>query len=362
MPVSAVTGRAWNACATGCSLPRKPSSGRAAERALPPRRRSLLHARRRRRGRHRHGAVRRGRGRRQRHDQPVGPGGARALACTRRTAPTDSGQAGERCALNLAGEGVAKDAIHRGDVVLDPELHAPTDRIDAAVAPAARRDEADRPMVSGPPASRGGRGRRADRPARRRADRAGRARPGPARARSPDRRGGGDRFVMRDMSAPAHLGGGRFSTCARPRASGARPERMAQLDALAMPIRARARRAAAKRRRFTSTGRRSRAIARSPPTRSSRWPKQLGLIRIPVRHACVALCRSAGRSSARLLERSRPSMPTIRICRASAASDCACAQPRLPAPAFALALQRLARRAASRWTAPGCVCPAMTSG
>src|SRR5262249_50621582 len=43
------------------------------------------------------------------------------------------GRAGDRCALNLTGEGVGKEAIRRGDVILDPELHAPTDRIDAAL-------------------------------------------------------------------------------------------------------------------------------------------------------------------------------------------------------------------------------------
>ncbi len=41
------------------------------------------------------------------------------------------GQAGERCALALAGAGITKEAIGRGDVVLDPSLHAPTNRIDA---------------------------------------------------------------------------------------------------------------------------------------------------------------------------------------------------------------------------------------
>ena len=41
------------------------------------------------------------------------------------------GRAGERCALNLAGEQISKDSIRRGDVVVDPALHAPTDRIDA---------------------------------------------------------------------------------------------------------------------------------------------------------------------------------------------------------------------------------------
>ncbi len=43
----------------------------------------------------------------------------------------DQGCTGERCALALAGSGVSKDAVHRGDVVLDPSLHAPTGRIDA---------------------------------------------------------------------------------------------------------------------------------------------------------------------------------------------------------------------------------------
>ena len=43
------------------------------------------------------------------------------------------GMAGQRCALNLAGDGISKDSVRRGDVVLDPELHAPTDRIDASL-------------------------------------------------------------------------------------------------------------------------------------------------------------------------------------------------------------------------------------
>ena len=43
----------------------------------------------------------------------------------------ESGHAGDRCALNLQGEEISKGAVHRGDMVLDPGLHAPTDRIDA---------------------------------------------------------------------------------------------------------------------------------------------------------------------------------------------------------------------------------------
>ena len=43
----------------------------------------------------------------------------------------ERGVAGQRCALNLAGDLPGKDAIARGDVALDPVLHAPTARIDA---------------------------------------------------------------------------------------------------------------------------------------------------------------------------------------------------------------------------------------
>jgi selenocysteine-specific elongation factor len=47
--------------------------------------------------------------------------------------PAEAARAGERCALNLTGPAIAKDSIRRGDVALDPELHAPTDRIDARI-------------------------------------------------------------------------------------------------------------------------------------------------------------------------------------------------------------------------------------
>ena len=42
----------------------------------------------------------------------------------------DVGRAGERCALNLTGPRLSKDTIRRGDWVVSPELHAPTDRPD----------------------------------------------------------------------------------------------------------------------------------------------------------------------------------------------------------------------------------------
>jgi selenocysteine-specific elongation factor len=43
---------------------------------------------------------------------------------------TEIGHAGERCALNLSGARLSKEAVKRGDWVVSPELHAPTDRLD----------------------------------------------------------------------------------------------------------------------------------------------------------------------------------------------------------------------------------------
>jgi selenocysteine-specific elongation factor len=63
----------------------------------------------------------------------VSPAGlpARVRSLHAQNRPADLGQAGDRCALNLADQAISKDAIRRGDMVLAPELHAPTDRIDA---------------------------------------------------------------------------------------------------------------------------------------------------------------------------------------------------------------------------------------
>jgi selenocysteine-specific elongation factor len=63
----------------------------------------------------------------------ISPSGlaARVRSIHAQNRPAEEGRAGDRCALNLAGEGISKGAIRRGDVALDPELHAPTARIDA---------------------------------------------------------------------------------------------------------------------------------------------------------------------------------------------------------------------------------------
>lgn len=58
---------------------------------------------------------------------------ARVRSIHAQNRPAEFAKAGDRCALNLSGADISKDSIHRGDVVLDPELHAPTDRIDVVL-------------------------------------------------------------------------------------------------------------------------------------------------------------------------------------------------------------------------------------
>jgi len=43
----------------------------------------------------------------------------------------ERGRAGQRCAINIAGPQIDKDKVQRGDWLLDPAVHAPTDRFDA---------------------------------------------------------------------------------------------------------------------------------------------------------------------------------------------------------------------------------------
>ena len=65
----------------------------------------------------------------------VSPSGleARVRSIHAQNRPVEKGEAGQRCALVLSGPHISKDAVRRGDVVLDPALHAPTARIDASL-------------------------------------------------------------------------------------------------------------------------------------------------------------------------------------------------------------------------------------
>ena len=166
------------------------------------------------------------------------PARVRSIHAQSRTAMR--GQAGERCALNLAGEGVSREAIARGDLVLDPELHAPTTRIDASLRVLA--GEA-RPLAHWTPVRLhhaavdiGARVALLDDDP---------IAPGSgARAQlvlsAPIAAAVGDRFVLRDTSARRTIGGGTFLDLRAPARKRRTAERRALLDAHAIADPARA--------------------------------------------------------------------------------------------------------------------------
>ena len=163
----------------------------------------------------------------------ISPSGlvARVRSIHAQNRPTDRGGAGERCALNLAGDGVSKDAISRGDVVLDPELHAPTDRIDATLRLLeAERKSATQWMPVRLHHAATEVGARivlfADAPIP----------PGGEAMvqlvlKSPIAAAAGDRFILRDTTAQRTVGGGKFLDLRAPARKRRTPERLAQLKA-----------------------------------------------------------------------------------------------------------------------------------
>lgn len=149
------------------------------------------------------------------------------------------GLAGQRCALNLAGDQVSREAIHRGDVALDPGLHAPTERIDVRL----------RVLVSEP--------KPLDTwfPARLHLGAAeagvrvvplqGPIAPGETGLAQlvldrPVAATVGERFILRDVSARRSIGGGSLLDLRPPARRRSRPERLAALAAMALPAPAQA--------------------------------------------------------------------------------------------------------------------------
>ncbi len=166
----------------------------------------------------------------------ISPSGlaARVRSVHAQNRPAAEGRAGQRVALNLAGDGVGKDAIARGDVALDPTLHAPTDRIDARLSVLASEARAVatwaparlhvgaaevgvRIVPLAGPIEPGGSG-----PVQLALDR-------PVAATVLDR------FILRDVSARRTIGGGRFLDLRAPARKRRTPERLAILDAAAEP-------------------------------------------------------------------------------------------------------------------------------
>ena len=277
----------------------------------------------------------------------ISPAGisARVRSIHAQNRPTDRGQTGERCALNLAGEGVAKDAVRRGDVVLDPVLDAPTDRIDASLRVLGSELK---PITQWMPARL--HHAAAEVGARLVLLSDGPIKPG-AHARvqlvldRPIAAAAGDRFVLRDTSARRTVGGGRFVDLrglARKRRT---VERMAQLDAHAIDDPAGALDALLNRSPgyvdLTSFVR-DRALCADDVERIA---SKLAIIRIPIRSGIIALSRVQWvrleqSTLARLtaFHAENPDLPGIGFEPLRRQLDL-----RLPAPVFTAVLQAFAR-------------------
>lgn len=163
----------------------------------------------------------------------VSPGGlaARVRSIHAQDRPAECGLAGQRCALNLAGDGVTKDAIARGEMVLDPALHKPTDRIDAMFK---LLPGESKPVTQWMPA----RLHHASTEVGARIVLLGDAPIAPGGEAfvqlvldAPIAAAAGDRFVLRDTTAQRTIGGGKFLDLRAPPRKRRTPERLAQLAA-----------------------------------------------------------------------------------------------------------------------------------
>ena len=165
----------------------------------------------------------------------ISPSGleARIRSIHAQNRPVRRGHVGERCALNLVGEGVTVDTVGRGDVVLNRAAHAPADRIDAELRllggeprplkhwtpvrlhHAASETGARIALLQEEPLAPGGTGRVQ------------------LVLEKPIAAAVGDRFIIRDTSGARTMGGGRLLDLRGPHRRRKTPQRLAQLDALA---------------------------------------------------------------------------------------------------------------------------------
>jgi len=149
--------------------------------------------------------------------------------------PVTRGVAGQRCALNLTGPEVERQAIHRGDWVIDPALHLPTSRLDVELRVLASEAQ---PLRHWQPvhAHLGA------------TDLTGRLAVLEGDFIAPGTTGlaqlvldqplaalHGDRLVVRDQSAQRTLGGGRVLDIAPPTRGRRKPQRLALLRAFSQP-------------------------------------------------------------------------------------------------------------------------------
>ncbi len=147
---------------------------------------------------------------------------------------SDTGHAGQRCALNLAGPGLGRGQVRRGDWALAAPAHHPTARLDARIR--LLKTEAKALGHWTPAHIHLGA-----------ADIPGRVAVLEGRQVAPGAEGwvqivldrpigalSGDRLILRDQSASRTIGGGAVIDPFPPRRGRARPERLAQIRAMAV--------------------------------------------------------------------------------------------------------------------------------
>lgn len=165
----------------------------------------------------------------------ISPSGrlARVRAIHAQNQKVQEGVAGQRCALNLAGDGITKEAIARGDMVLAPMLHAPADRIDAVLTVLGTEPK---PLGTWFPARLHSHAAEVGARIVPLADPIAPGESGPVQLvlDRPIAAISGDRFVLRDVSASRTIGGGRFLDLRAPARKRRGPARMALLDAFAL--------------------------------------------------------------------------------------------------------------------------------
>ncbi|MEX2489928.1 MAG: selenocysteine-specific translation elongation factor, partial [Pseudomonadales bacterium] len=147
--------------------------------------------------------------------------------------PADAARAGDRCALNISGQTLSRERIHRGDWLVGNEDHRSTDRLDAEIKLLASETS---PLRHWTPvhmhaAARHVTGRVATLNAKR-------IEPGETGLvqivlSCPINVCRNDRIILRDQSAARTLGGGRVIDPFSPKRGRAKPARLAHLQALA---------------------------------------------------------------------------------------------------------------------------------
>jgi selenocysteine-specific elongation factor len=145
---------------------------------------------------------------------------------------TERGAAGERCALNLTGAKLDKELVNRGDWLVAPGLHSPTDRLDVELRVARH---AGRPLQHWTPVHvHLGAARITGRVAVLEGDALAPGATGLAQLvlDSPTVALRGDRVILRDQSARQTLGGGRVLDDSPPTRGRRSAQRIAVLRAL----------------------------------------------------------------------------------------------------------------------------------